>query len=247
MRFSTTVAAVCLSFVGPSNGLRRQKLDDTALVVTNKHNATARSNQSFTFDPCKVINDNEHISKKCSCNSSLGRFELECGAEILRQNFSIKFDMTMCDVPPRANAVVSHNGKDYSLYGEKLNEGIFVGIPAMSLMVLTEQVGIGLRLKQKGGDHLRTFSACLDACYDGQYFDKCAGRWTGALPWCFLNHKFDLEKFCGTEYCHTETGGTCKWLGCAKSRGETECISGKCYCKGDSCVSKDKQKCIKEP
>ncbi|CAE8734024.1 unnamed protein product [Polarella glacialis] len=35
--------------------------------------------------------------------------------------------------------------------------------------------------------------------------------------------------------CHTATSGTCSWTGCAKSRGPTRCVKGKCVCKAGSC------------
>eukprot|EP00928_Gymnodinium_smaydae_P086374 TRINITY_DN7043_c0_g5_i1.p1 TRINITY_DN7043_c0_g5~~TRINITY_DN7043_c0_g5_i1.p1 ORF type:complete len:243 (+),score=31.37 TRINITY_DN7043_c0_g5_i1:42-770(+) len=237
-----TVAVVYSSFVSLSDGLRRQKAGSTSKVHGNKTEMTVQGNQSLSFDPCDLVNDNKHVSKQCSCKSSKGRLELECSAEIFKQDLGVKFELTMCDIPPRATVVASHNDKEYPLIGQTLSNGDFLPIPGMFVPVLptTHVAGVGLRLKQSG-DQKRTFGACLDACYDAGV-EICAGNVTG--PWCFLEHTFDLEHFCGAEYCHTQTTGTCAWWGCDKSRGETECLSGKCFCKGDSCTSKDRQKCI---
>ncbi|CAE8734026.1 unnamed protein product [Polarella glacialis] len=38
-----------------------------------------------------------------------------------------------------------------------------------------------------------------------------------------------------TSPCNAATSGTCKFSGCAKSRGPTQCVKGKCVCKAGSC------------
>jgi len=47
--------------------------------------------------------------------------------------------------------------------------------------------------------------------------------------------------------CVTETSGSCRIMGCAKSRGKAKCVKGKCVCATGACASKDKKMCLPAP
>lgn len=52
-----------------------------------------------------------------------------------------------------------------------------------------------------------------------------------------LARKYPSQFGCNLPSCVADTGGTCGIFGCSSSRGDTECVSGKCQCKTGECAN----------
>eukprot|EP00928_Gymnodinium_smaydae_P086372 TRINITY_DN7043_c0_g3_i1.p1 TRINITY_DN7043_c0_g3~~TRINITY_DN7043_c0_g3_i1.p1 ORF type:complete len:271 (+),score=40.27 TRINITY_DN7043_c0_g3_i1:42-854(+) len=243
MLFSATKAVVFFSFVSLSDGFR--------LRVAS--NMTMQRNQLLSFDLCDFVKENKLISEQCSCSSSKGRLELDCSASVRQLQLGVKIDMALCDIPARANVVVTQNEEKHVLFKDSgtgpLALGGFVKIPGMSVSVQSYELDFGVSWKQSG-DEVRTITACLDACTANNPITLCAAKLPGVvkselakvlskrndaasyaagyaskLPWCFFEHTYDLKKVCGTDICNKQTARSCHfWQPCSESLGETDCI-----------------------
>lgn len=96
-------------------------------------------------------------------------------------------------------------------------------------------------------DRSSTFcEKCSDSCSDGRWDHQCPHKttrgkalypdtfWSSAAHTCYVP-RCTWAPAIGSQ-CDSDTGGTCRWLGCDASRGPADCIHGSCICKAGFCA-----------